>query len=74
MPQGIDWREYDPPSSELIPLDDAAELCGLTADHLRRLARNGELWAIRPARDWLTTKVAIIEYIARDRRPGRKSQ
>ena len=58
--------------NELITLQEAAKLSGLSYSHCRYLARNGELWAKKMGRDWFTTKQAVKEYLARDRRPGPK--
>ncbi len=57
---------------DLISLDEAANLSGLSADHLRRLVREGGLWGRKIGRNWVTTQKAVREYIARDRRPGPK--
>lgn len=57
-------------SEELIPLRAAAKLSGLSHDHLRRLAGEGELKATKMGRDWFTTEKAVREYLARNRRPG----
>ena len=72
MPLGNSQQEYQPYAHELISLENAAAVCGLTPDHLRRLARKGELWALKPGREWLTTEVAVKAYKARNIRPGRK--
>jgi excisionase family DNA binding protein len=65
--------EYQPRLDELISLSTAAELSGLSPDHLRRLVREGELWGTRVSRNWVTTAQAVKEYLARDRKPGPKS-
>ena len=57
---------------ELISLNVASKLSGLSPDHLRRLAGRGDLRAKKIGRDWLTTMRAVGEYLARDRRPGPK--
>jgi excisionase family DNA binding protein len=62
----------DPRLEEIISLDEAAKLSGLTADHLRRLVRQGDLWGRKIGRNWVTTELAVREYLARDRRPGPK--
>lgn len=59
---------------ELIGLPKAAKLSRLTHDHLRRVAREGKLQAIKVGRDWLTTKKALNTFLASDRKPGRKSR
>lgn len=74
MPDGKIERDYDPPSSELLSLRDAAQFSGLSDNHLRKLARDDELWAIKPGYEWLTTRAAVKEYLARDIRPGRKKE
>ena len=58
---------------DLISLKEAAEISGLSHDHLRRLAGKGDLWAKKIGRDWVTTEKAVREYLARDRRPGPKT-
>jgi excisionase family DNA binding protein len=64
--------EYQPRLDELISLDKAAEVSGLSSDHLRRLVREGELWGTKIGRNWVTTLQAVREYLARDRKPGPK--
>lgn len=64
--------QNQPRLDELIPLAQAAELSGLSQPHLALLARRGELWATKVGRNWVTTKEAVREYLARDRRPGPK--
>ena len=57
---------------DLISLKEAADICELSHDHLRRLAGKGDLWAKKIGRDWVTTERAVKEYLARNRRPGPK--
>jgi hypothetical protein len=66
--------EYRPRWNELITLAEASKLSGLSTGHLRLLAGQGEIWARRLGHNWFTTEQAIREYLARDRRPGPKSQ
>jgi excisionase family DNA binding protein len=65
-----EWEDYQPPIDELISLKDAADLSGLSHDHLRRLAGQGKIWAKKIGRNWLTTEQAIKEYLACNKRPG----
>ena len=65
-------KSNQPDLDDLIPLSKAAELCGLSPDHLRRLAGQGELWAIKIGRNWVTTEDAVNNYLALNRRPGPK--
>lgn len=74
MPIGNHEHKYDPPASELLSIKAAARLCGLSERHLRKLAKDGEVWAVKPGYEWLTTLAAVNEYQARDIRPGRKSE
>jgi len=61
-----------PSSDELISLAEAAEISGFAQPHLSLLARRGKLWAVKIGRNWLTTREAVKEYMAQDRRPGPK--
>jgi excisionase family DNA binding protein len=65
--------DNQPSLDDLISLQEAAELSGLSYSHIRYLAREGKLWAKKLGRDWVTTKSAVHEYLARDRRPGPRS-
>lgn len=66
--------EYQPGLDDLIPLSQAAEISGLSHDHLRRLAENGNIWAKKLGHSWVTTEEAIKQYLAQDRRPGPKKK
>lgn len=61
----------NPKLDDLISLQKAAKLSGLTAGHLRLLVRQGELWGTKMGRNWVTTEQAVREYKARARRRGR---
>ena len=62
-----------PSLGDLISLQEAARLSGLTSDHLRRLVRGGQLWGKKLGRNWVTTEQAVREYVAQARRPGPKA-
>jgi hypothetical protein len=47
--------------AELISLAEAAEVCGLSAGHLRYLARKDRIWARKIPRNWVTTAAAVKE-------------
>jgi hypothetical protein len=64
--------EYQPKLDEVIPLNQAADISGLSSDHLRRLVREGELWGMKIGRNWVTSVKAVREYLARNRKPGPK--
>jgi excisionase family DNA binding protein len=72
MPKQSNKPVDQPGLDELISLVEAADLCGLSSDHLRRLAREGELWGKKIGRNWVTTAQAVREYLARNRKPGPK--
>jgi excisionase family DNA binding protein len=61
-----------PELSDLIPLSEAAKLSGLSMSQLRLLVSQGEIWGVKPGRNWYTTEQAVREYLARDIRPGPK--
>ncbi len=74
MPGSTDKDDaYQPRLDELIPLSEAAKLSGLSMSHLALLSRTGEIWATKLGRAWYTTEAAVKEYVARDRRPGPKT-
>lgn len=62
----------EPNLDDLIALQEAAQIAGLSADHLRRLVERGDLWGKKIGRNWVTSRQAILNYIAKDRQPGRK--
>jgi hypothetical protein len=67
--------EDQPKLDELIPLRKAAEISGLTQEHLAYLVRTGKLWGNKMGSPiWFTTEQAVREYLARDRKPGPKTQ
>ena len=73
MPDNSDNKDQKQPSlDELIPLSRAADISGLSHDHLRRLAGQGDLWAMKIGRNWVTTESAVQDYLSRDRHPGPK--
>jgi len=73
MPSSRIEGDAGPPQlNDLISLQDAAKLSGLSQTHLRLLVRNGEIWGTKIGRNWVTTEQAVREYQARAQRPGRK--
>ena len=66
-------KSETPSFDDLISLNKAAEISGLTQPHLALLIRKKELWGTKlGGRNWFTAKSALEEYLARDRRPGPK--
>jgi hypothetical protein len=62
----------DPTLTELISLAEASDLSGLSHGHLALLIRRGDLWGRKIGRDWVTTKQAVLEYLASNPKPGPK--
>ena len=63
-----------PKIDDLISLQKAAKLSGLTSGHLRLLIRRGDLWGTKIGRNWVTTEQAVREYQARARPRGRPTK
>lgn len=61
-----------PAIADLITFEEAARQSGFTTRHLRKLADNKQLWAVKLGRNWFTTPKAIDDYLAKDRKPGPK--
>jgi hypothetical protein len=50
-------------SGELISIAEAAELTPYSAEYLSLRARTGHLKATKIARNWLTTREAVLSYL-----------
>ncbi len=61
-----------PNLQELITFSEAASLSGFTDRHLRKLASQNEIWAVKLGRNWFTTAQAVRDYLAKNRKPGPK--
>lgn len=59
--------------TNLISVEQAAELSGFTPQHVRKLLRAGLLKGSKLGHIWVTTKDAIQEYLATERRTGPKT-
>ena len=57
---------------DLISLEEAADYSGLSASHIRLLVRSGEIHGKKIGRNWVTTRQAVDNYVARGQRPGPK--
>ena len=69
---GPEHSSVEEAAERLMSLAEAAEVCGLSAAHLRRLVRNRLIWGKKIGRNWVTTAETVAEYLAQDRRPGPK--
>lgn len=68
-PQKVE--QGSPTLTDLISLEKASKLSGLTPGHIRLRIREGEIWGIKIGRNWVTTLAAVKEYQARARPRGR---
>jgi hypothetical protein len=68
------YTSGQPSLDELISLQEASQLCGLSQPHLALLIRQGKLWGKKIGRNWVTTQQAIIRYQALDHKPGPKTK
>lgn len=73
MPKPLPNPGGEETANQLISLAEAAERYGLSAGHLRLLANQQKIWAVKIGRNWVTTAAAIEAYLATDRRPGPKT-
>ncbi len=48
---------------KLISLAEAAKYCSYSQAYLGKLAKEGKLEAIKPKRNWMTTKEAVMRYV-----------
>jgi excisionase family DNA binding protein len=72
--QGSEGHLDQPTITDLITFEEAARLSGFTDRHLRKLAGENKIWAIKLGRNWFTTAQAVREYLAKDRKTGPKSK
>ena len=59
-------------TTDLLSLTEASRICGLSADHLRRLVEKGTLWGVKIGYSWVTSRQAIEEYNSQKHPRGRK--
>ena len=64
--------DNQPSFDDLISLTEAAEYSGLSASHVRLLVRNGDIQGKKIGRNWVTTKQAVDDYLARGIKRGPK--
>jgi hypothetical protein len=75
MPSSESGDTASPNLADLIPLQKAAEISGMSQGHLSHLIRSDELWGTKlSGRNWFTTETAVREYLARNIRPGPKPE
>ena len=61
-------------SEDLINVEEAAELLGYHPEHVRRLARQGELPAVKVGnRVWCFSRAELAKWKAQRPKPGAKS-
>jgi hypothetical protein len=59
----FDSNNYKPSIDDLISLRQAASFSGYTTSHLRLLISRGDLWAKKIDSLWVTTEIAINDYL-----------
>jgi len=72
MSRSSSFSNGEDAAKKLISLAEAAELSGLSQGHLRLLAKQGQIWATKIGRNWVTTREAVQAYLATNPRPGPK--
>lgn len=66
-------QQNQPKLTDLITLTRAAEISGLSPEHLALLIRKGTIWGSKlGGRNWFTTENEITNYLKKNRRPGPK--
>lgn len=60
------------PDEEYITVAQASKLSGLSTRQIQWLLKNHVIEGIKPGHDWLLRPSAVMEYLKRDRKPGRK--
>lgn len=68
----LEHDDQKPNISDLITFKEAAQLSGFTDRHLRNLAIQNEIWAVKLGRNWFTTVQAVREYLDKGIKPGPK--
>jgi hypothetical protein len=61
-----------PSLEQLLTLQQASRLSGLSPSQLRLLVGRGDLWGIKLGRNWFTTADAVSVYLAKGVKPGPK--
>lgn len=69
-----DEKYYPPNICDLISLREAANISGISPNHLRLLVSNGKIWGKKIDAFWVTTEKAVKKYQTLGIRPGPKSK
>jgi len=64
-------QTLDTSIDNLISLEEASRISGLSKVHLRHLVATGNLWGKKIGRNWITSKGAVVDYLKKQKRPGR---
>jgi len=64
-------QNFDTSINNLISLEEASRISGLSSVHLRHLVSTGKLWGKKIGRNWVTSKNAIVDYLNQQNSPGR---
>ena len=66
------WDTYNPRMNELISLRQAAQISGLSVNHMRLLVSKGTIWGKKIDTFWVTTQEVVLDYVSQDRKTGPK--
>jgi excisionase family DNA binding protein len=62
------------PNEEYITVAQASRLSGLSRRQIQWLLKNSVISGVKPGHDWLLRPSAVMEYLKKERKPGRKKQ
>ena len=71
-PSADDSNSEIPSLEDLISLQEASELSGLSTSYLRLLVRQGDIWGVKLGRNWVTTAEAVRGFLSAERKRGPK--
>ena len=60
------------PDEEYITVAQASKMSGLSRRQIQWLLKQGIISGVKPGHDWLLRPPAVMEYLKRERKPGRK--
>ena len=60
------------PDEEYITVAQASRMSGLSRRQIQWLLKQSIIHGVKPGHDWLLRPSAVMEYLKRERKPGRK--
>ena len=61
-----------PKISDFLDTKEASSLSGFSEVYIRKLAQRGTIKAQKVRRDWLVSRASLQEYLAKERKVGRR--